>query len=100
MCCQAEGAHPGGIHFEMTGQNVTECTGGAQAISDDGSVEPLSHPLRSAAQRRPGVGAGFPGGRAPAPRPGAGGAAGRAGHVGARNRVGRWDGWGFWRLWL
>ena len=25
---------PGGVHFEMTGQNVTECTGGAQKISD------------------------------------------------------------------
>ena len=29
----AEGANPGGIHFEMTGQNVTECLGGAQAIT-------------------------------------------------------------------
>ena len=32
---KAEGSHPGGIHLEMTGQNVTECTGGAQAIGDD-----------------------------------------------------------------
>ena len=31
----ALGTHPGGVHFEMTGQNVTECTGGAQAITDD-----------------------------------------------------------------
>ena len=31
--CRAEGAHPGGVHFEMTGQDVTECLGGAQAIS-------------------------------------------------------------------
>lgn len=30
----AEGTHPGGIHVEMTGRDVTECTGGAQAISD------------------------------------------------------------------
>ncbi|MBI1358800.1 MAG: 3-deoxy-7-phosphoheptulonate synthase class II [Alphaproteobacteria bacterium] len=29
----AEGAHPGGVHLEMTGQNVTECTGGAEKIS-------------------------------------------------------------------
>jgi len=29
-----QGTHPGGIHVEMTGQNVTECTGGARAISD------------------------------------------------------------------
>jgi len=31
----AEGTHPGGIHIEMTGKNVTECTGGARAISAD-----------------------------------------------------------------
>jgi 3-deoxy-7-phosphoheptulonate synthase len=30
----AEGVHPGGVHLEMTGQNVTECTGGARALSD------------------------------------------------------------------
>ncbi len=29
---RAEGTHPGGIHVEMTGKNVTECTGGARAI--------------------------------------------------------------------
>src|SRR4051812_1585925 len=28
-----EGTHPGGIHVEMTGKNVTECTGGARAIT-------------------------------------------------------------------
>lgn len=32
---RAEGTHPGGVHFELTGQDVTECTGGAQAITDD-----------------------------------------------------------------
>ena len=32
---RAEGTHPGGIHIEMTGSNVTECTGGARAISED-----------------------------------------------------------------
>ena len=32
---RAEGSHPGGIHIEMTGKNVTECTGGARAIRDD-----------------------------------------------------------------
>ncbi|MCB1477061.1 MAG: 3-deoxy-7-phosphoheptulonate synthase, partial [Rhodobiaceae bacterium] len=32
---RAEGTHAGGIHIEMTGQNVTECTGGARAISDE-----------------------------------------------------------------
>ena len=31
---QAEGSYAGGVHLEMTGQNVTECTGGARAISE------------------------------------------------------------------
>jgi 3-deoxy-7-phosphoheptulonate synthase len=30
-----EGSHPGGIHLEMTGKDVTECTGGALAITDE-----------------------------------------------------------------
>jgi 3-deoxy-7-phosphoheptulonate synthase len=30
----SEGTHAGGVHLEMTGQPVTECTGGARAISD------------------------------------------------------------------
>lgn len=32
---KAEGTHPGGVHFEMTGQDVTECVGGAEAITDE-----------------------------------------------------------------
>ena len=32
---QAEGSYAGGLHVEMTGQDVTECTGGAQKISDN-----------------------------------------------------------------
>jgi len=31
----AEGTVAGGVHLEMTGQNVTECTGGARAISEE-----------------------------------------------------------------
>jgi len=31
----AEGTIPGGVHFEMTGQNVTECTGGVHALSEE-----------------------------------------------------------------
>ncbi|MEO1274241.1 MAG: 3-deoxy-7-phosphoheptulonate synthase class II [Pseudomonadota bacterium] len=30
----AEGTHPGGVHFEMTGADVTECTGGVRAVAD------------------------------------------------------------------
>jgi 3-deoxy-7-phosphoheptulonate synthase len=31
----AEGTHPGGVHFEMTGSDVTECVGGADKITDE-----------------------------------------------------------------
>ncbi|MDZ4737647.1 MAG: 3-deoxy-7-phosphoheptulonate synthase class II [Rhodospirillaceae bacterium] len=31
---RAEGTHAGGVHVEMTGQDVTECIGGAQAITE------------------------------------------------------------------
>jgi 3-deoxy-7-phosphoheptulonate synthase len=31
---QAEGVHPGGVHLELTGQNVTECLGGARALTE------------------------------------------------------------------
>ncbi|AEI93912.1 MULTISPECIES: class II 3-deoxy-7-phosphoheptulonate synthase [Roseobacter] len=31
----SEGTVPGGVHFEMTGQDVTECTGGVRAVSDE-----------------------------------------------------------------
>jgi 3-deoxy-7-phosphoheptulonate synthase len=33
--CAGEGVHAGGVHLELTGQNVTECTGGARAITDE-----------------------------------------------------------------
>ncbi|RMH42097.1 MAG: 3-deoxy-7-phosphoheptulonate synthase class II, partial [Alphaproteobacteria bacterium] len=31
----AEGTIPGGVHFEMTGKDVTECTGGVRAVRDE-----------------------------------------------------------------
>jgi 3-deoxy-7-phosphoheptulonate synthase len=31
----AEGTVPGGVHFELTGENVTECTGGARELHDN-----------------------------------------------------------------
>jgi 3-deoxy-7-phosphoheptulonate synthase len=31
---QSEGVHAGGVHLEMTGQNVTECLGGARALAE------------------------------------------------------------------
>jgi 3-deoxy-7-phosphoheptulonate synthase len=30
-----EGSHPGGVHLEMTGQNVTECIGGSRTVTFD-----------------------------------------------------------------
>jgi len=35
----AEGSIPGGIHMELTGQDVTECTGGAYKITDENLAE-------------------------------------------------------------
>ena len=32
---RAEGTHPGGVHFEMTGQNVTECVGGSHDVTEE-----------------------------------------------------------------
>jgi 3-deoxy-7-phosphoheptulonate synthase len=32
---RAEGTVPGGVHFEMTGQDVTECTGGVRAVTEE-----------------------------------------------------------------
>jgi 3-deoxy-7-phosphoheptulonate synthase len=43
-----EGTYPGGLHFEMTGQDVTECRGGAQALTD----EALADRYRSACDPR------------------------------------------------
>jgi 3-deoxy-7-phosphoheptulonate synthase len=36
---QAEGTYAGGVHFEMTGKDVTECVGGAQAITEAGLAD-------------------------------------------------------------
>jgi 3-deoxy-7-phosphoheptulonate synthase len=33
---RAEGAHPGGLHVELTGDDVTECVGGTAGITEDG----------------------------------------------------------------
>lgn len=34
-CHKAEGTYAGGIHLELTGQDVTECTGGSSAVTED-----------------------------------------------------------------
>jgi 3-deoxy-7-phosphoheptulonate synthase len=36
---EGEGTYAGGVHFEMTGQDVTECLGGAQAITESGLAD-------------------------------------------------------------
>ena len=56
---KAEGTHAGGVHVEMTGQEVTECTGGAQAITDEALADRY-HTLRPAAERLAEPGAGLP----------------------------------------
>ena len=50
---RAEGTHAGGVHLEMTGQNVTECTGGAVQIMEADlarSYETLCDPRLNAEQ--------------------------------------------------
>ena len=50
---RAEGTHAGGVHLEMTGQNVTECTGGAVQIVDSDlarSYETVCDPRLNAEQ--------------------------------------------------
>ena len=36
---KAEGTYLGGIHLELTGQNVTECVGGAQEITEESLID-------------------------------------------------------------
>lgn len=36
---KAEGTYPGGVHFELTGQNVTECTGGSIEVREENLSE-------------------------------------------------------------
>ncbi len=36
---EAEGTHPGGVHLELSGQDVTECIGGAQEITESGLAD-------------------------------------------------------------
>ena len=31
---KAQGSYLGGVHFELTGEDVTECTGGARGLAD------------------------------------------------------------------
>ena len=46
---RAEGTYAGGIHLEMTGQDVTECTGGARAVTHDDLERPLPHAIATRA---------------------------------------------------
>jgi GMP synthase (glutamine-hydrolysing) len=55
---RAEGSTPGGMHFELTGQDVTECLGGAQAITEQGLADRYHTPMRPALERLAEFGAG------------------------------------------
>src|SRR5699024_1107561 len=49
------GSHPGGIHIELTGEDVTECRGGAQDIADldpEGRYETAGDPRLESQQAR------------------------------------------------
>jgi 3-deoxy-7-phosphoheptulonate synthase len=50
---EAEGTYAGGVHLEMTGKNVTECTGGARALTETdlaGSYDTSCDPRLNAEQ--------------------------------------------------
>jgi len=51
---KANGCHAGGVHFELTGKDVIECTGGDQAITSEnlasGQYETLCDPRLNASQ--------------------------------------------------
>ena len=61
---QAEGSYAGGVHFELTGQNVTECVGGAQEISEAALAERYrTHCDPRLERRAEALGTGFRAGR-------------------------------------
>ena len=49
------GTHPGGIHIEFTGDNVTECVGGSYQIAAADLHAAVRDRLRPAAQPQPGT---------------------------------------------
>ena len=60
---RAEGTYAGGVHLEMTGQDVTECVGGAQEIRDEHlSSSRYITALRPTPQCEPGSGTRIPDG--------------------------------------
>ena len=63
---RAVGTWPGGIHVELTGEDVTECLGGSEALVDADLDTPLRDHVRPPAQRPPEPRPGVPGRRAPA----------------------------------
>jgi 3-deoxy-7-phosphoheptulonate synthase len=53
QCCRTEGVWPGGVHVELTGDDVTECLGGAEAIRGEdlaGRYETVCDPRLNARQ--------------------------------------------------
>ena len=50
--CRAEGAWPGGVHLEYTGEDVTECLGGSEGLAEEQLDAPLRDALRPAPERR------------------------------------------------
>jgi 3-deoxy-7-phosphoheptulonate synthase len=51
--CRAEGVHPGGLHLELTGDDVTECLGGSISVETDqlaGNYRTICDPRLNARQ--------------------------------------------------
>ena len=62
---RAEGTWPGGIHIELTGENVTECLGGGDALVRHRPRPPLRDGVRPETQRPPERRPRLPGRRTP-----------------------------------
>ena len=54
------GTWPGGIHVELTGDDVTECVGGGEEVAEIDLGDPLRVGLRPAPEPRAVAGAGLP----------------------------------------
>ena len=67
---RALGTWPGGVHVELTGDDVTECVGGGEELVEADLAQPLRVGLRPAAEPGPVARAGLPGRRDAAHAPG------------------------------
>ena len=54
-CCREHGVWPGGVHVELTGDNVTECLGGGDEVRGEDLESRYETALRPPPERPPGA---------------------------------------------